>query len=142
MNQNLSPSGLYLRFELVLPFEREAHVLVAVLRLGTDGEHLSLEPVRRGHAVDLVVGCLEIIVAPETDGPLLADVVPDRVVHVELLARLVIRVVVLRVDVVHELGRELKAAVAQIGHAEDGLEGPVVAPDVGQPVLVVGAEGM
>ena len=128
--------------ELGLPLEREAHVLVRVPHHGTDGKDPALEPAwALFDPILLILGSLAIVVTPDADGPLLVDVIADGVVKVELLARFVIRIVVFSVKVVHKLGGELEAAVAQVRYAEDGLESPVVPPGVCKTVLAVRTDG-
>ena len=110
--------GLVSCLEFGLPLECKTHVLVPILHFRTYGDYSTVKPVGAlFDSVNLIICCLVIVVASDTNGPLLVDVITDGVVDVEFLTGLILRVVIFRVDVVHKLGGEFEAAVAQVSYA-------------------------
>ena len=101
--------GLVFCLELGLPLEYKTHVLVPILHFRTYGDYSTLKPVwALFDSVYLIICRLVIVVASDTNGPLLVDVITDGVVEVEFLTGLILCVVIFRVDVVHKLGGEFE----------------------------------
>ena len=89
----------------MVPSADETHAIVVILHRRTKREHFSSATIRANLlAIQFIVTGLLKVVAANARCPG-AEVLTDQIIHVEIVAGLIVGVVVLGLDVVHQLGR-------------------------------------